>query len=340
MNTASCQALKDRLMITPCNLIAGTADGIRLLRLTENGAVQIRSAGLHGHAIRGIAVDLEDPRTFYVAAGLRGWGLHVTHDGGASFEPLGFDEYWCWDIAIDPANPKRLLLGTEPPMLWESLDAGKTWHDFPSIDNVESRKGWTFFHPPFHAGHLHGIALSSERPERILVGVEHGGLLRTVDSGQSWIDVMPGADLHRIEVHPRDPDLIFAGAGNGLFRSADGGETWLPVVPLRGRYIHGIVINPADPRRMFVYVDSHRCPVYRSQDAGENWEPAGIGLPSSRPADPMRLNSVQPSVLIYAGDRDNGSTLYVSDDEGESWSDTGVMLPKIWRLETVVPVRE
>ncbi len=318
-----------------CELLAGTADGILRVSVSSTGGAEVVSRGLKGHAIRGIAQHPFRPGTFYIAAGLRGWGLHATCDYGQTFTSLGFEDYWCWDIVIDEANTDRLLLGTEPPMLWESLDAGTTWRSFPEIDQVESRSQWIFFHPPFHAGHLHGIALSSHRPKRILVGVEHGGLLRTEDAGETWIDVMPGADLHRIVIHPENPDRIFAGTGSGLFVSVDGGLGWERVSGLGKRYVHGIVIDPDDPRRMYVYVDSQQCPVYRSSDSGESWEPAGSGLPSSRPADPICRHPGSPGTLFYTGDYADGSTLYLSEDSGDSWHRIKLELPKVWRLQGI-----
>ncbi len=321
--------------MTSCTLIAGTADGIRKIRVRADGSASVDAYELREHAVRGIAVDPFDRERIYVAAGLRGWGLHRSDDGGRTFEQIGFSDYWCWDVIVDRQNPERLLVGTEPPMLWESLDGGETWSDFPAIDSVSSRPNWTFFHPPFHSGHLHGIAICEERPGRIIVGVEHGGLLLTTDQGESWTDVMPGADLHRVEIAPDDPDRVYAGAGHGLFVSHNGGESWSAIEGLRGRYIHGIVIDPVNPRRMLVYVDSRQCPVFLSEDGGESWQPIGAGLPSSRPADPVRLHPASPNTIFYAGDSGDGGTLYVSDDNGSSWRDLELGLPKVWRLENL-----
>jgi photosystem II stability/assembly factor-like uncharacterized protein len=319
----------------PCDLLLGTADGLRRVRIDESGTPEIVARNLFGQAVRGIATDPENQDVIYIAAGLRGYGLYRSIDGGQSVESFGFDDYWCWDVAIDPGNTQRVLVGTEPPMLWESRDRGTTWRDFPTIDQVESRPNWTFFHAPFHSGHLHGIALSSERPGRIVVGVEHGALLISGDGGRCWTDVMPGADLHRVEVAPDDPDRLYAGAGHGLFVSGDGGWTWAPVEDLRGKYIHGIEIDPANPDRMFVYVDSRMCPVYRSTDRGETWTAVGKGLPTSRPADPLSLHPDSSDVLFYTGDWENGSTLYISEDNGDTWWDSQLELPKVWRMKTL-----
>jgi photosystem II stability/assembly factor-like uncharacterized protein len=319
----------------PFIVLAGTADGLRVIHIDSWGAASVVTEGLHGNAVRGVAVDPSCDRTVYVACGLRGWGLHVTRDAGRTFESLGFEDEWVWDVVVDQNNSDRLLIGTEPPALYESVDGGATFTALAGIHDVESRERWTFFHAPFHAGHLHGIAITPERPERIIVGVEHGGLLVSKDHGASWQDVMPGADLHRVSIDPADPDRVYAGAGHGLFVSEDGGQTWSPVDGLRGRYVHGIQIDPRDSDRVYVYVDSSHCPIHRTLDGGDTWENVGAGLPASRPADPIRLHPDEPDILVYAGDSDNGSYLYLSRDRGDRWERTDLELPKVWRMHTV-----
>jgi hypothetical protein len=320
-------------LIAPCTLLAGTERGLVTIEIDSRGRTSVSESLTGENAVRAIAIDPVDANRVFVGCGLRGWGLFGSDDGAQSFERIGFADSWVWGIAIDPANRDRVLLGTEPPMLYESLDGGMTFSEHTSILEVPSRERWTFFHSPFHAGHVHAISITPERPDRIVCGVEHGALLVSHDKGESWHDAMPGADLHVTEVDPLDHDRIYAGAGNGLFLSTDGGEFWRSIPDLRGRYVHGIEIHPNDVNRMFVYVDSGHSPIHRSVDRGETWQPIGSGLPASRPADPVRLHPSQPDTIFYAGDKDGGSEIYVSTDGGTSWSALNVTIPKVWRLE-------
>ena len=165
-----------------CLLYVGTEDGLVIVDV-EGESATIRGRALEANAVRGIAAHPKAPGTAYVACGLRGWGLHRTTDGGRSFEEIGFSDRWVWEVVFDPADPRTIWIGTEPPMLYVSRDEGATFQDLPGIDELPSRPNWKFFHPPFHAGHIHGIAIHPDRPERIFAGVEHGSLVYTHNGG-------------------------------------------------------------------------------------------------------------------------------------------------------------
>lgn len=315
-----------------CLLYAGTSDGVRVL-VCEPGRIVVAGSGLRGNAVRGIAVHPERPEVAYVACGLRGWGLHRTADAGRTFETVGFDDRWVWDVVFQPGDPATLWVGTEPPMLYVGRDAGKTFHALTAVEALPSRPRWTFFHPPFHAGHIHGIAIHPRRPERIFAGVEHGAFIYSHDGGRSWRDALVGYDLHRVAVDPDDPDRVLAGAGEGLLVSADAGQTWAAVEDLRGKYVHAVLFDPHVPGRVFVYVAQDGAPLYRSEDGGRTWSAIGRGLPAARPADTLAAHPTVPHALFYAGDVDERrSRLYVSLDAGDTWHALGEDLPKVWRL--------
>lgn len=314
-------------------LYAGTEDGVVVLVWDGGADLRVRAHGLRGQAVRAVAVDPRDPLRATVGCGLRGWGLHRTRDGGLSFEGLGFADRWVWEVQHHPGDPDTLWVGTEPPMLHVSRDGGATFRPLEGIEALPSRRGWTFFHPPFRAGHVHGLSIHPARPERLFAAVEHGALIYSRDGGATWREALVGCDLHRTAVDPADPDRVLAGAGEGLFASSDGGESWGAVAALAGRYVHGVAFIAALPGRVLVYADDPDCPVYRSDDGGRSWRPAGRGLPRAGPADPLAVHPTDPERLCYAGDASGRSgRLFVSDDGGASWAPAGPPLPKVWRL--------
>ncbi|WP_290810482.1 hypothetical protein [Halovivax sp.] len=321
-------------MATEPNLLyLGTEDGLRVLRAEPTGLERV-GRSLDENAVRDVSVHPSDPREALIGCGLRGRGLHRTTDAGRTVETLGFEDEWVWGVERDPIDPETVYVGTEPPMLYRSTDGGATVDPFEGIDDLPSRPDWTFFHDPFRAGHVHGIAIHPDRPDRLFAGVEHGALLYTHDGGERWHEALVGRDLHRIAIDPADPDRVFAGTGAGLYRSEDAGDSWESVADLAGAYVHGVVFDPDRPNRAYVYADRDGEPVFRSANRGESWRPVGDGLPAAGPADTLRTLPDDPARLVYAGETDDGtSRLYASDDAGDSWHRLDGTFPKIWRLE-------
>ena len=82
----------------------------------------------------------------------------------------------------------------------------------------------------------------------------------------------------------------------------------LPVKP----NANAIVVDPRDPKIVFVAGASG---IFRSTDAGLNWEPRGQGLGSTNVVS-LALNPSQPDTL-FAATADG--LLYRSDDAAQSW---------------------
>lgn len=316
----------------PCLLYLGTSDGLRVARLTGDGLDVVANA-IAGNAVRAITVHPDDPTNAYVGCGLRGWGLYHTSDAGRTVETLGFEDRWVWGATRHPDDPETVFVGTEPPMLYRSTDGGSTFDAFEGIDELSSRPEWTFFHEPFYEGHLHGIAIRPERPERIFAGVEHGALVYSHDGGETWAETLVGSDVHRVAIDPTDPDRVFAATGSGMYRSEDAGLEWSKTPDLRGEYLHTIVFDPDEPERMYVYAADDGDPVWKSEDGGNSWRPVGARLPAARPADTLRVHPSDSETLVYAGDTEDGGRLFVSPDAGDTWHPVDHSLPKVWRLE-------
>lgn len=323
--------------LAPFRMYLGTEDGLRVA-IVDGRELDVVDAGLPGETVRAIDVHPADPGDAFVGCGLRGWGLYRTGDAGRSLDAVGFEDRWVWGVARHPADPETVYVGTEPPMVFRSTDGGASFESRDRIDDLPSRSGWTFFHEPFAAGHVHGFAIHPDRPERIFAGVEQGALIYTRDGGDTWDEALVGRDVHRVAVDPADPDRVLAATGRGLHVSPDAGRSWDDVDDLDGSYVHAIVFDPTDPDRVYAYAHEDGSPVYRSEDAGDSWTDAGDALPAARPADTLRLHPDDPETLVYVGDVDDGgSRVFVSTDRGEEWSAIGPEVSKTWRLE-VTPV--
>jgi photosystem II stability/assembly factor-like uncharacterized protein len=142
-----------------------------------------------------------------------------------------------------------------------------------------------------------------------------------------------------------DPDTVFAGVEDAaLFRSTDGGTTWQELAGLRGHgsgpqrqpgaggmCLHTILLDPADPRRLFIAISA--AGAFRSDDAGATWRPINRGLRSQYIPDPtaevghcvhrLAMHPARPGVLFMQKHWDVMRT----DDGGDSWREVSDNLP-------------
>ena len=78
-------------------------------------------------------------------------------------------------------------------------------------------------------------------------------------------------EAYTVFVHPRDPNLVFAGTADGVYRSTDRGASFRRAnFPDKGVQIWSFLIDPADPKRMLA--GGSPVSVYRSEDGGESWK--------------------------------------------------------------------
>lgn len=131
-------------------------------------------------------------------------------------------------LAIDPGDPRHILLGAAGGGVWESRDDGGTWA--PRTDNQPSLSiGVVTFDPTnpsiAYAGTGEGISAFSDGTH--LLGV---GLLRSVDGGTSWTlharAPFERTGFYDLAVDPLDGDHLLAATTVGLFQSTDGGVHW------------------------------------------------------------------------------------------------------------------
>lgn len=266
-------------------------------------------------------------------------GALLSTDGGLSWRRGELPESDVFSVAI--AGDGTLFAGTEPSRLFRSPD-GEQWEELAALQEIPSREQWSYPPRPW-TSHLRWIAPDPHRPERLLVGIELGGLMYSDDGGESFTDHRPEAerDVHALAWHPRVEGRAYESGGGGAAWSRDGGWTWEPAESGRAhRYCWALAVDPEHPDRWYVSAaygprQAHgggpaRAGLYRWEGDGP-WEPIGEGLP--RPIDSMPYALVSSTDGLVTGLADG--RLFRSVDRGDSWEELPVRVRSVVAMALV-----
>ena len=285
------------------------------------------------------------PNVFYMAP--NNGGVWKSDDYGRTWNPI-FDGQPTGSIgalALAPSNPQIIYVGSgeglrRPDLsvgdgIYKSSDGGQSWQHLGLRD----------------AQQIGAIIVDPHDPNRLFVaalGHPYGpnperGVFRSLDGGASWQKVLYKDDntgAIDLAFDPSSPQIVYAdmwssrrppwttgggynGPGSGLYKSTDGGANWkqltggLPTEKDKlGRI--GIGIAPSDPNRIYAWVDAPKLGgIYRSDDAGENWQRVNEEQRIGGRGDDFACVRVDPKNkdIVYAA---NTST-YRSADAGKNF---------------------
>jgi hypothetical protein len=269
-------------------------------------------------------------------------GALLSTDDGASWRRADLPATDVYSVAISAADG-TLFAGTEPSRLFRSAD-GERWDELDALQEIPSRDRWSYPPRPW-TSHVRWIAPDPHRSERVLVGIELGGLMYSDDGGQSFTDHRPGAerDVHTLAWHPRVEGRSYEAAGGGATWSQDGGLSWEAADSGRvHRYCWALAVDPDDPDRW--YVSAARGPrqahsggpaqagLYRWEGAGP-WEPIEEGLP--QPIDSMPYGLAASTDGLFAGLADG--RFFSSADRGDGWEELPVRTGSVVAMTLAEP---
>ncbi|WP_435361310.1 WD40/YVTN/BNR-like repeat-containing protein [Haloarchaeobius sp. DFWS5] len=159
-------------------------------------------------------------------------GLFAAADTGLYRSPDGVEwakvESFAGEVVSTAVSPtgSHWYVGTKPAALYVSEDEGVTWNEVESFQGLPSRERWRDRAPGDDAG-VRTIAIHQGAPDRLVVGVEPGGVHSSVDRGRTWNERCDGVhdDVHHVLA--QGVDEYVASTGGGLYRTTDAGRTWL-----------------------------------------------------------------------------------------------------------------
>jgi len=337
----------------PTRMLVATIDGIAVLE-RDGAAGDWRRAttvldGLHISSI------LVEPTRGGVFAGVHGSGLYRSLDGGDTWElkTRGLTASHVFTVsAIERNGGVDLYAGTEPVRLFRSTDYGETWEDLPAL--TEKRESyWTFPAPP-HEAHTKHVTRDPADPNTLFVSVEQGGLFKSTDGGQSWVEYGSYAkpedraykDVHRCLLQPSNPNVLYITAGTGFYRSPDGGETWEHLTDRNYRiaYPDALLFSPFDDSVMYMagserspgrWHDTHtaNAAIARSRDGGHTWEILAGGLPEQLRGNIEAMSSYRwgDRFSLFAATTDGD--VFMSDSGGDTWSQIASGLAPVSKVD-------
>ena len=151
-------------------------------------------------------------------------GLFRSADGGATWTDLGVPREEVYSVLRSP-DGERLYAGTHPAHLYVSTDEGDSWHKLEGLQELPSREEWRL---PRHRNeaHVRSLGTHPDVPERVVAGIEVGGVRVSDDTGETWTERRDGLhdDVHHVLV--RGSEEYVASCGGGLYRTRDAGRSW------------------------------------------------------------------------------------------------------------------
>lgn len=257
--------------------------------------------------VRCLTLDPRDPRLVY--AGGEPIDVYVSEDLGASWErlesvrkvpwvetvtyPVAVVEPHVRDIAVDPTNPRRMLIALQVGAILKTTDGGATWELIDREYDCD----------------VHTIVIDPENPDHVIIatgghdaraGKARGrALYATEDGGETWEPrAMELTQEYSVPLtmQPGHPNVLLSALAHGqpnqwrrptgaecvMIRSKDGGKSW----EMLSRGLDGVGVgfaeaiefDPGNPDHVYAALRSGE--IYASADAGDSWTRLDVKVPN------------------------------------------------------------
>ncbi len=232
------------------------------------------------------------------------------------------------DVAVaDRGSSRRLYAGSCCGGVWASDDLGQTWQ--PVFDKEASTA-------------VGALAVAPSNPDIVWVGTGESNIFRSsytgvgvytsTDNAKTFrhMGLTDTGTIGRIVIHPTNPNIVYvASAGQewgenemrGVYKTTDGGKTWAPALKISPRTgVNDLAMDPTDPNTLYaaawqrqrrkwndprVEPDFSEGGIFKTTDAGRNWNRLTKGLPPSNVLGRIGLAVAPSNANVVYGFIDN-----------------------------------
>ena len=258
------------------------------------------------------------------------WRLVGPFRGGRSIAVVGH-----------PTEQLTFYFGACAGGVWKTEDAGATWRNVSDGYFTSSPVGALAI-APSNPSVIYAATGESTIRGDVTIG---DGMYRSDDGGESWwhIGLKDTRHIARVRVHPRDENLVYAGAlghafgphsARGVYRSKDGGQNWENVLYRdENSGIADMIMDPKNPNVLYASMwETRRYPwalhsggpgsgLFKTIDGGDTWEELSNnpGLPEGLLGRIGVAVAPQRPSRVWALVESKEGGLYRSDDFGATW---------------------
>lgn len=267
-------------------------------------------------------------------------GMWKSIDNGDSWTHIGF---------LNNAEPTEILsfngsliVGTTSHGFYKSTDGGNTWSskngglnkhqyflvrrlfegnnnsliavtDICLLKSYDAGENWVVSQNGINELGTDGFGTIDEV---IFMSSAQGGVFKSTDNGQSWIDINPSGitALRYVTVMESILWLTNSSSEGITFTSGDNGDTWHFITPPSGGSFDSYIENN---QYLLVTTNAEDGGIARSVNLGQTWETLSV---NNGAAAPKRLTKFGDA--IYVGDHNSGY-IWRSTDNGLTWAATG-----------------
>ena len=213
---------------------------------------------------------------------------------------------------------------------------------------------------PFRGGRANAGMGVIDDPLTYYMGTTGGGVWKTSDAGQHWINCSDGffkmGSVGAIAVSESHTNVVYVGMGehaprgvmtshgDGVYKSTDAGKTWTHMGLKETQHISRIVVHPRDPNILWVAAQgalngpNEDRGIFKSTNGGKSWTRT-LFVNNLTGASELSLDYHNPDILYAAMwehmrtpwqviSGGEGSGLYKSSDGGDTWEKIHQGLPE------------